>query len=1241
MKFTKASPVFLALLILCLCSCNPKQEQNAGDVKTRRDSLVPYQVTVLAELPDSLQPKTYLLGELPKPPKTVVSKMLPASQNAMGETILDVNGKPYPTGDGGKSNFTNLTSSDGLPLDNVNCSLQDQFGNIWFGTLFGGVSCYDGKSFTTFTTAQGLASNVVQSIIEDKCGNIWFGTHGGGVSRYDGKSFTTFTTAQGLGHNTAESILEDKKGNLWFGTFAGGVSRYDGQSFTTFNTTQGLADNYVMSILEDKKGNLWFGTFAGGVSRYDPSASLRTGGQSFTTFNTAKGLANNQVKSILEDKKGNLWFGTAGGGVSRYDGKSFSNFTTTQGLVHNVVHCMVEDKAGNLWFGTRGGGVSRYDGQSFVNFTTVQGLPSNEVNSIMEDKNGNLWFCTDGGGVSRYDGPSFNTFTTTEGLAGNAVLSITEDKKGDLWFLTWNGGVSSYNGQSFSNFIPAQGFPLNYLITIFADTKDNLWFGAQGAVSCYDPSASRKTGSHSILTFPAATTSTGVHSIAEDKNGNIWFSNAGVSRYDGQSLTNFNTAQGLGRNFVMRILADKKGNLWFATVGGGVSRYDGQSFSTFTTAHGLADNSVGSILEDKKGNLWFGTVEGLSVMPAEDVSRLAEKRPPSTATESAKSAAAKKDKGIKNLISSSLFKSFTIADGLPDNAVIQVLQLPNGKMAIGTNQGITIFSPSRDLDKLNDLETYNTNTGYPVKNLKIGQNAMFVDSKGIIWAGTGSDKTALVRFDYKALQKKNSTPTLLIQAIKVKNENICWYNLQSKGIRKDKQDSSRALVQEFLAYGKPFSPAQNEAILKRFGNIQFEGITPFYPLPQKLKLPYEHNQVSFEFAAVETVRPQMVKYQYMLEGYDKNWSPVTNRANASFGNIYEGTYTFKLKAQGANGAWTKLITYTFRVLPPWYRSWWAYTTYGILLLISIYRFDRYQKQRIIKKERQRTMEREVAQAKEIEKAYAELKTTQAQLIQSEKLASLGELTAGIAHEIQNPLNFVNNFAEVSAEMLVEMHEELEKGDTTEAIAIATDLKTNLEKINHHGQRASSIVKGMLEHSRTSSGVKEPTDINALADEYLRLAYHGLRAKDDGFNVAMETHFDPDLPLVSVIPQDIGRVLLNLINNAFYAVHQRAIVGVTRSHADTMYQPTVTISTQKIGDHIIIKVQDNGNGIPEAIKDKIFQPFFTTKPTGQGTGLGLSLAYDIVTKGHGGTLEVESTEGVGSEFIISLPFRTNG
>ena len=284
----------------------------------------------------------------------------------------------------------------------------------------------------------------------------------------------------------------------------------------------------------------------------------------------------------------------------------------------------------------------------------------------------------------------------------------------------------------------------------------------------------------------------------------------------------------------------------------------------------------------------------------------------------------------------------------------------------------------------------------------------------------------------------------------------------------------------------------------------------------------------------------------------------------------------------------------------------------------------------------------------LSRSLDELKAAQTQLIQSEKMASLGELTAGIAHEIQNPLNFVNNFSEVSAELLDEMKDELAKGNTQDAMDMAEDIKQNLEKILIHGKRADGIVKGMLQHSRKSTGQKEPTDINALADEYLRLAYHGIRAKDNSFNATLKTDFDPAIGMVNIIPQDIGRVILNLITNAFFAVSDKAKMTSQTPYplkGGPEYQPTVTVTTKlqhplsggrgSDGAMVTISVSDNGPGMPAHILDKIFQPFFTTKPTGQGTGLGLSLSYDIV-KAHGGELKVETKEGEGSVFTIQLP-----
>lgn len=283
-----------------------------------------------------------------------------------------------------------------------------------------------------------------------------------------------------------------------------------------------------------------------------------------------------------------------------------------------------------------------------------------------------------------------------------------------------------------------------------------------------------------------------------------------------------------------------------------------------------------------------------------------------------------------------------------------------------------------------------------------------------------------------------------------------------------------------------------------------------------------------------------------------------------------------------------------------------------------------------------TLERQVTErTAELNQSLETLKAMQAQLIEREKMASLGELTAGIAHEIQNPLNFVNNFAEVSTELIDEMTEELGKGNQSEVEAISLDLKQNMEKINYHGKRASSIVKNMLEHSRTNTGLKEPTDINALIDECLRLSYHGMRGQFRNFQADYGLDLASHLPTTKVVKQDLGRVLLNLFNNAFYAVHERMKQLEGTQHHD--YVPKVSASSSKLDTGIEIRIKDNGTGIPEALKKKIFQPFFTTKPTGEGTGLGLSLSYEIITKGHGGSLGIESTEGVGTTFIIELPF----
>ncbi len=873
----------LVFLILVFLSCERQP------TKTNTKPNATQAIGVLMNS-DTLKPPTIISAGIPKTIKASQAKVIPINPN-QGEA-------------GGFSIMQNYTTENGLALDAITfghkSALCDKNGNLWFGAAGGGVSRYDGKSFTNFTTSQGLANNIVSSIIEDKTGHLWFGTRIG-VSRYDGTSFTNYTTSQGLANNYVMSITEDKWGKLWFGTRIG-LSCYDGTSFTNFTTAQGLANNVVYSITEDKGGKLWFGT-EGGASCYN--------GTSFINYTTTQGLANNSVLSISEDKTGKLWFGTSGGGVSCYDGKSFRNYTTKQGLTNNSVFSITEDKRGSLWFGTKGG-VSRYDGTSFTNYTKAQGLTNNFIYSITQDKTGNLWLGSYGGGVSRYDGISFSNFSTEQGLANNVVMSIAEDKSGNLWLGSYGGGVLRYDGTSFTNFTTAQGLANDFVMSITEDKCRNLWFGTLGGVSRYDGT--------SFTNFSTAQglVNNVVSNITEDKAGNLWFGTGGggVSRYDGKSFSNFTTEQGLANNVVYSITEDKSGNLWFGTRGG-LSCYDGRYFTNFTTAQGLASNVVFSITEDKMGNLWFGKSGG-------GVSRYDGKT----------------------------FINFTNGDKLPDNTVTQLIITKEQKIVIGTNSGIGVLvaftkkSEAKNtkhtipaVNNLNNeelkdyepvLEVYNSATGYPVKDVNSGSHSMFLDSKGIVWIGTGSDKTALVRFDYKALNKNKNPLALVIQSIKINGETICWYNLD-----RNLNDSVTKAQQEMMTFGKALTAQERDSFSSRFGKIQFDSISKFYPLPKNLILPYKHNHISFEFAAIEPARPYLVKYQYILEGYDKEWSPLTNKTEVNFGNIHEGTYTFKLKAQSPFGIWSEPISYTFKVLPPWWRTWWMYTVYAIITVAVI------------------------------------------------------------------------------------------------------------------------------------------------------------------------------------------------------------------------------------------------------------------------------------------------------------------
>ncbi|RLD74946.1 MAG: hypothetical protein DRJ10_16180, partial [Bacteroidetes bacterium] len=863
----------ISLLLIAPIACGPDNVQKKDEAITTSDTIVA-PVAIKSGIP-----AIHRLDSCPPPKIVNLSNYLPPVNRPAGFFV----------------NMPNFNTEQGLALSSILCGFKDRAGNLWFGTSGNGVSKYNGKSFTNYNASHGLIHNLINCITEDKKGNIWFGTWGG-VSKYDGISFENFTTEQGLPDNDVIRILEDAIGNIWLST-SSGLAKLDTKKKETkhgmfFNYTekQGLPDDRAGDLFEDNNGNLWFAT-SNGVFKYNPVEEAKSG-KSFVNYTQSAGLEGKVVNNITGDKDGNLWFGTSEG-VFRYNPneeetgkKAFNNFTTTDGLVNNFIRCSSVDREGNIWFGTREG-VSEYrkKDSTFVNFTTEQGLANNTVVSITEDNSGSLWFGTLGGGLSRYDGECIIGFTAKQGLPGNVIYTSAIDNTGNLWFGTEDRGITEYQKdeigtkeKSFFNYTTAQGLPENYILAMIFDKDGSLWF-------CSGSYGLSKFDGRTIITY---TTDQGlvndrVECLYEDTEGNIWIGTyeGGVSKFDGTSFTNYTTKQGLVHNTIWDFHEDKNGNIWIATRGG-LSIFNGTSFINFKKEQGLPDNKLSIVTEDKTGNILIGSWGGgLSIIR--------------------KSIAEKLTQNLALQPGVAIFENFTTNEGLANDVVYGILEDHAGNIIIGTNLGFTVLKGGLDTTGMKiakeGVEIYNQKTGYPVKDVS-NNCSMVIDEQGIIWAGTG-DK--LVRFDYKSVQRATVPPKVFIQNIKINNEKISWYNLQWAGMKKNaiaetRNSTSPIIIDELNVFGRKMRSNERDTMISKFKNVRFESIRKFYPIPENLVLPYACNNISFDFVGIETARPFMVHYQYMLKGYDKNWSPVTNKTTASFGNISGGNYTFMLKA---------------------------------------------------------------------------------------------------------------------------------------------------------------------------------------------------------------------------------------------------------------------------------------------------------------------------------------------------------
>ncbi|WP_375444644.1 two-component regulator propeller domain-containing protein [uncultured Fibrella sp.] len=797
-------------------------------------------------------------------------------------------------------NITTFGLVHGLKNLNISEVVQDKFGNLWIATGFGGVSKYDGKSFTTYTEREGLCNNTVLNILKDRTGNLWFATQVG-ASRFDGKYFTNYTVNEGLPADIVNEIIEDKHGNIWFATY-GGIARLNPREdiFTRFTVGEGLAFNLVNRIFEDNQGIIWAGTYNHGLS----SLSIRqtAAGESFTfrNYTQKEGLPGNNVLAIAKHHDGTLWFGTDEGACQykpATEGQNawFRQFTTQNGLIDNRINTILVDKQGQILFGTEQG-ITIYEDADrsgrFTHLTEQDGLPNHSILSLFEDPIGNIWIGTESG-VSKYSANSFRFLTEQDGLTDKAILAILEDRNGTIWLGTYGSGViqyhppeSGHNG-TFSYYTTAEGLSDNVVYALYEDRKGHIWIGTrEGGVTEFTPSANGGAGTFTQYTQQQGLLSNFIVSMLEDQNGHMWFGQlskiaGGVSRFDGKTFTNFTQAQGLNSRDFWSIAQDKRGTFWFGSWGEGFTKYEPApdgQKGRFTHFDKIAGLSADKV-RPVRVDRWGAVWFGTIGGGVSQYKHAAAGKP-------------------------ARFIHYTEREGLSNNDVRSILEDRKGNLWFGNYYGISRFSPTEGR-----FVTFTQEDGF----LGTGcmTNSICEDRTGKIWIGTTKKLTV---FDPEKVRPDTTLPNVQLTDIRLFNERIAWQT-----------DTSLVLPNGV-----------------RVGGFRFRQLSDWYAIPEGLSLPYNHNFIDFDFVGINTNTPQMVRYQYQLDGLDDTWSSPTNRSEAAYGNLLPGAYTFRVRARNGDGRWSQAFQYAFRIRPPWWETGWAYVVYTLFTASIVYAIIQYR-----------------------------------------------------------------------------------------------------------------------------------------------------------------------------------------------------------------------------------------------------------------------------------------------------------
>lgn len=1078
-----------------------------------------------------------------------------------------------------------FTIREGLPQNSASSIIQSKDGYLWFATQEG-VARFDGVRFKVIDRISdtALVDSWIVRIVEDAAGGIWMRPFGfaPGLNYYKNGVARFVSKADGLPSNRPITWEVDKEGGIWIGTDRG-ISYHRDGTFTNYSAVDGLPSDTVFALTLDRRGALWISSNRGIARLNDGKIEKLTG---TSAFPDTIAFRFNDLRNTLEDRNGTIWMVTNRGLLAHKDGTTRA-YSTKEGLISTTIFCLYEDRNGALWIGTNRG-LCRFQNGVFTSFGFPAASLENSVFQIHEDEEGSLWLLM-GVGISRFANGNYERFTKADGLSDNNTQTMLIDREGSIWVSSFGGGVDRFRNGKFITYSSRTGLGFDQVQPVMEDSKGNLWAGSNN-----NGLARLKDGVITHYDSRNGLPGNDVNDLGEDREGNVWVSTTnGLVSYKDGKWTPRSKGTGNDRDILGNVLTLLRSGDFLVGSRNQVFTFQGGAYRPLFRLDSLPNNQnfISDLWEDSRGTLWFSANRG----------------------------------------------TFSYRDGqvkpatLPDGS-----QMEQARSFYEDKEGILWFGGARaGLYRVKDDQI--SSIGPKQGLFDYNAYTILEDAQGYFWL---SCNKGVYRVSRKELNDVAEGRAAIVQ---------CTSYGEADGMESRECNGGYSPSGTKLRDGRLAFPTVRGVAIVNPADIRLNEVPPPVVIDQflaegalqqfsgPLSIAAGTQRFEFRYVGVSFIGGERVRYKYKLEGQDNDWIDAGTRREAFYNNLSPGVYTFRVIAANSDGIWNETgASMTFELRPFFYQTTW-FLGVGILLFLTTGPSLYFLRVRSMKRREMELEELVKNRTKELQQTLNHLKETQNQLVLSEKMASLGQLTAGIAHEIKNPLNFITNFAVLSKELAGELRGELaaEKNRVDEKRAaeiteLLDNLEQNVTKINEHGKRADSIVRGMLLHSRGKAGERQETDIAALLAEYANLAYHGMRAQDQSFNVKIETDFDPAVGNMNVVPQDLSRAFLNIVNNACYAANEK------RRTAGNGFSPTVHVSARNLGDRVEIRIRDNGNGIPADVRDRIFNPFFTTKPAGVGTGLGLSLTYDIIVQEHGGELNVDTREGEYTEFIITIP-----